>query len=41
MATPDPAVDGYLDQVTGPRRDITVRHCASSASSTWTASRRG
>ena len=25
MAPPDPAVDGYLDQVTGPRRDITVR----------------
>jgi hypothetical protein len=25
MATPDPAVDAYLDQVTGPRRDITVR----------------
>jgi hypothetical protein len=25
MASPDPAVDGCLDQVTSPRRDITVR----------------
>jgi uncharacterized protein YdhG (YjbR/CyaY superfamily) len=25
MATPDPAVDAYVDQVTGTRRDITVR----------------
>jgi hypothetical protein len=25
MATPDPAVDGYLEQVTGSRREITIR----------------